>query len=230
MRVGQSAFRPLTESERPVHAGREDVIMRTTTTKTALAVTGAALALPAATLAAGAHPPSPARTILHVPTVGHGSVAAQMQAARRLQLTRELTPRAVRLAGRVAKVRGVEFSPRAERRRLRGEGPGELRRTIRDDRRELAGLRRAAATGTAPVAGGSTASPNLQAIANCESGGDPSANTGNGFYGKYQFTQQTWASVGGSGSPAAASEAEQDARAAQLYAQSGSSPWPVCGR
>lgn len=70
----------------------------------------------------------------------------------------------------------------------------------------------------------------LDAIAQCESGGNPATNTGNGFYGKYQFTQSTWASVGGAGNPAAASEAEQDRRAAMLYAQSGSSPWPVCGR
>jgi Transglycosylase-like domain len=76
----------------------------------------------------------------------------------------------------------------------------------------------------------STASAPLQAIAVCESGGNPSTNTGNGFYGKYQFTMATWQSVGGSGSPAAASEAEQDRRAAMLYARAGSSPWPVCGR
>jgi hypothetical protein len=71
--------------------------------------------------------------------------------------------------------------------------------------------------------------PHLQAIAACESGGDPATNTGNGFYGKYQFTQQTWQSVGGAGNPAAASEAEQDRRAAMLYAREGASPWPVCG-
>jgi Transglycosylase-like domain len=77
---------------------------------------------------------------------------------------------------------------------------------------------------------GSTASATLQAIAACESGGTPSTNTGNGFYGKYQFTQETWQSVGGTGNPAAASEAVQDRRAAALYAQSGGSPWPVCGQ
>jgi hypothetical protein len=78
--------------------------------------------------------------------------------------------------------------------------------------------------------GGATAtSAPLEAIAACESGGDPSTNTGNGFYGKYQFTQSTWASVGGTGNPAAASEAEQDRRAAMLYARTGSSSWPVCG-
>ena len=72
--------------------------------------------------------------------------------------------------------------------------------------------------------------PHLEAIAACESGGNPSTNTGNGFYGKYQFTQETWQSVGGTGNPAGASEAEQDRRAAQLYAQQGASPWPVCGQ
>ena len=83
-----------------------------------------------------------------------------------------------------------------------------------------------AGAATPTVAAGGT----LQAIAQCESGGNPSTNTGNGFYGKYQFTQSTWNSVGGSGNPAAASEAEQDRRAAMLYAREGASPWPVCGR
>ncbi|HEU5143397.1 MAG TPA: transglycosylase family protein [Solirubrobacterales bacterium] len=71
----------------------------------------------------------------------------------------------------------------------------------------------------------------LEAIASCESGGDPTAISSDGSYrGKYQFSFETWAAVGGSGDPAAASEAEQDYRAALLYAQSGSSPWPVCGQ
>jgi hypothetical protein len=77
----------------------------------------------------------------------------------------------------------------------------------------------------------STASPQLQAIAACESGGNPSAIGGGGaFRGKYQFDYGTWASVGGSGDPAAAPEAEQDARAAALLQRSGTSPWPVCGQ
>ena len=69
----------------------------------------------------------------------------------------------------------------------------------------------------------------LEAIAACESGGDPTAVNPAGYYGKYQFDEGTWASVGGSGNPADASEAEQDYRAALLYSQAGSSPWPVCG-
>ena len=70
----------------------------------------------------------------------------------------------------------------------------------------------------------------LESIAACESGGDPTIVSADGTYrGKYQFSFSTWASVGGSGDPAAASEQEQDYRAALLYAASGSSPWPVCG-
>ena len=70
----------------------------------------------------------------------------------------------------------------------------------------------------------------LDSIAACESGGDPTVVDSSGTYrGKYQFDTGTWASVGGSGDPAAAPEAEQDYRAALLYSQSGSSPWPICG-
>jgi soluble lytic murein transglycosylase-like protein len=70
----------------------------------------------------------------------------------------------------------------------------------------------------------------LNAIASCESGGDPTAVSSDGAYrGKYQFDYGTWESVGGSGDPAAAPEAEQNYRAALLYSRSGSSPWPVCG-
>jgi Transglycosylase-like domain len=71
----------------------------------------------------------------------------------------------------------------------------------------------------------------LESIASCESGGDPEAVSSDGTYrGKYQFDEGTWESVGGSGDPAAAPEAEQDYRAALLYSESGSSPWPICGQ
>jgi peptidoglycan hydrolase-like protein with peptidoglycan-binding domain len=70
----------------------------------------------------------------------------------------------------------------------------------------------------------------LARIAQCESGGDPTAVSPGGHYrGKYQFTRATWAQLGGAGDPAAAPEAEQDARAADLLAQRGTDPWPACG-
>ena len=70
----------------------------------------------------------------------------------------------------------------------------------------------------------------LAGIRACESGGNYGAVSANGRYrGAYQFDQQTWQSVGGSGDPAAASPAEQDARASRLRSQRGSNPWPSCG-
>jgi peptidoglycan hydrolase-like protein with peptidoglycan-binding domain len=71
----------------------------------------------------------------------------------------------------------------------------------------------------------------LAAIAQCESGGDPTAVSSTGQYrGKYQFSRTTWRRMGGTGDPAAAPEATQDQLAAKLYALEGASPWPVCGR
>ena len=73
--------------------------------------------------------------------------------------------------------------------------------------------------------------PALEAIAACESGGDPTAVSSTGAYrGKYQFSTATWQAVGGTGDPAAAPEAEQDLRATTLFEQSGPGQWPACGQ
>jgi peptidoglycan hydrolase-like protein with peptidoglycan-binding domain len=72
-------------------------------------------------------------------------------------------------------------------------------------------------------------SATLARIADCESGGDPTAVSADGQYrGKYQFDRATWRALGGSGDPAEATEAEQDERAAALLARSGTAPWPSC--
>jgi hypothetical protein len=71
----------------------------------------------------------------------------------------------------------------------------------------------------------------LARIRACESGSNYQARSASGRYrGAYQFDRVTFASVGGSGDPAAASPAEQDHRARLLLAQRGGSPWPVCSR
>lgn len=54
-------------------------------------------------------------------------------------------------------------------------------------------------------------------VSDCESGGNPRAVNPNGHYGKWQFSQSTWESVGGTGRPDHASEAEQDYRASILW-------------
>ncbi len=70
---------------------------------------------------------------------------------------------------------------------------------------------------------------NWFALAQCESGGNPSAVNPAGYYGLYQFDLGTWAGVGGSGNPIDASSSEQLYRAQLLYASRGAQPWPVCG-
>jgi hypothetical protein len=67
-------------------------------------------------------------------------------------------------------------------------------------------------------------------LAECESNGDWLAATGNGFFGGLQFTQQSWETVGGTGSPAAASRNEQIMRAESLQAEQGWTAWPNCSR
>ena len=109
-----------------------------------------------------------------------------------------------------------------------GEGITNLTMSPAAERR--AAERREAAASEARIAALGVSMDTLEAIASCESGGDPTIVSSDGTYrGKYQFDYGTWASMGGSGDPAAAPEAEQDYRAALLYSQSGTSPWPICG-
>ncbi|MBI1759623.1 MAG: transglycosylase family protein [Actinobacteria bacterium] len=78
----------------------------------------------------------------------------------------------------------------------------------------------------------STSGLNWDALAQCESGGNWSINTGNGFYGGLQFDYGTWLSNGGgvyAQRADLATRAQQIAIGEKLYAARGSSPWPVCG-
>ena len=82
-----------------------------------------------------------------------------------------------------------------------------------------------------PYSAPATGAENLNwaALAQCESGGSPTAVNSAGYYGLYQFSLSTWASVGGTGNPITATPEEQTYRAQILYNRSGASPWPVCG-
>ena len=62
----------------------------------------------------------------------------------------------------------------------------------------------------------------------CESGDDYAADTGNGYYGAYQFSLATWEGLGFSGLPSSASPAVQDEAAQELQARSGWGQWPAC--
>ncbi|WP_328648356.1 transglycosylase family protein [Amycolatopsis sp. NBC_00348] len=63
----------------------------------------------------------------------------------------------------------------------------------------------------------------------CESSGRYATNTGNGYYGAYQFDLPTWRSVGGAGRPDQAAAHEQDYRALYLYRMRGWQPWQCAG-
>ena len=196
----------------------------------AAGATAALLAVPVSP-AGAADPPSPHAEALRAPVAGHLTVAGQMRAAGRGYEQRRLRRVAATLHARTARADGRRPSPP----RLRGDGPAELRDRITSLRRDLraapGGDRVSPARQDAPSSRLPSATVQaLDAIAACESGGNPRAIGGGGLYrGKYQFDTGTWASVGGSGDPAAAPEAEQDMRAARLYARAGATPWPVCG-
>ena len=91
----------------------------------------------------------------------------------------------------------------------------------------------AVATGTPlALAGTASAAPESawDKLAQCESGGNWSINTGNGYYGGIQFNASTWHAFGGEGLPHQASKSEQIAVAERTLAAQGWNAWPACSR
>ncbi|MDG5802033.1 transglycosylase family protein [Streptomyces ossamyceticus] len=116
-------------------------------------------------------------------------------------------------------------------------GKGKHRRPSKTARAiAVAGVTGAAAI-AAPlmVAGSASAATESEwdAVAQCESGGDWSINTGNGYYGGLQFSASTWAGYGGTqyaSTADQASKAQQIAIAEKVLAGQGKGAWPVCGK
>ncbi len=94
-------------------------------------------------------------------------------------------------------------------------------------KRTLAATAQLIAKRTPVVIGGTDAFAQLRF---CEAGGDYTKNTGNGFYGAYQYNLGTWANYGGFARPDLAPPAVQDAKAAATQAARGWNPWPACAR
>ncbi len=91
----------------------------------------------------------------------------------------------------------------------------------------------AVATGAPLVlAGTASAAPDSawDKLAQCESGGNWSINSGNGYYGGIQFNASTWQAFGGEGLPHQASRSEQIAVAERTLAAQGWNAWPACSR
>jgi hypothetical protein len=102
-------------------------------------------------------------------------------------------------------------------------------------RRRVTGV---AVAGVATVAGGMATASSAQAatvwdrVAACESGGNWSINTGNGYYGGLQFSDRTWDGFGGeryASTANRATKAEQITVAQKVLASQGPGAWPTCG-
>jgi hypothetical protein len=93
-----------------------------------------------------------------------------------------------------------------------------------------AGVVAAVVIGTAAPATAASTDDAWYRLRMCESGGNYAINTGNGYYGAYQFDAGTWHAYGGSGLPHQATSAEQDYRAKLLFRARGWAPWPACSR
>jgi len=114
-------------------------------------------------------------------------------------------------------------------------GKGKHRRPSKATRvAALAGVTGVAIAAPLMAAGGASAATASEwdAVAQCESGGNWSINTGNGYYGGLQFSASTWAAYGGTAYASQANQAtkaQQIAVAEKVLASQGKGAWPVCG-
>ena len=199
--------------------------------KISFAITGAAAAtiVAVASGVAAAAPEGPASRV------------ASSQPARTAVDSYGLTQSALQLAQVRTHVVKMDLRKRgAEARRADARRAAARRAAAAQRAAERAAARQAAQQQQQPTAApapsqapsAASGAVNWDAIAQCESGGNWSINTGNGYYGGLQFTQQTWEAYGGlSYAPRAdlASRAAQIAVAEKVYAAGGLGAWPVCG-
>ncbi|MFF4035719.1 transglycosylase family protein [Streptomyces sviceus] len=115
-------------------------------------------------------------------------------------------------------------------------GKGKHRRPSKTTRAAaLAGVTGVAIAAPLMAAGNASAATASEwdAVAQCESGGNWSINTGNGYYGGLQFSASTWAAYGGTqyaSQANLASKSQQIAVAEKVLASQGKGAWPVCGK
>ena len=156
-------------------------------------------------------------------------IASLVRPAERFERAIETHREIARYSAVLTDAKKLEVAPKHNLLERGNVDADELAAAVKPLRERVEKARKAAREPDYGLAGG-VSIETLNAIAACESGGDPTAVNAAGYYGKYQFDTGTWASVGGSGNPAEAPEAEQDYRASLLYSRAGASPWPICGQ
>jgi LysM repeat protein len=115
-------------------------------------------------------------------------------------------------------------------------GKGKHRRPSKATRAiAIAGVTGAAVAAPLMAAGNASAATASEwdTVAQCESGGNWSINTGNGYYGGLQFSASTWAGYGGTqyaSTADQATKAQQIEIAEKVLAGQGKGAWPVCGK
>ncbi|MDX6361946.1 transglycosylase family protein [Streptomyces sp. NPDC058274] len=98
----------------------------------------------------------------------------------------------------------------------------------------LAGVTGVAIAAPLMAAGNASAASTSEwdTVAQCESGGNWSINTGNGYYGGLQFSSSTWAAYGGTSYASTADQASKSQQIAvgeKVLAAQGKGAWPTCG-
>ncbi|MCX5090754.1 LysM peptidoglycan-binding domain-containing protein [Streptomyces sp. NBC_00365] len=112
---------------------------------------------------------------------------------------------------------------------------GKRRRSSKATRvAALAGVTGVAIAAPLMAAGNASAATTSEwdAVAQCESGGNWSINTGNGYYGGLQFSASTWAAYGGTAYAATADQASKSQQITigeKVLAAQGKGAWPTCG-
>ncbi|MFZ0664591.1 MAG: transglycosylase family protein [Acidimicrobiales bacterium] len=178
--------------------------------------------------AAGTLPDGFLRVIVNAgPTPAELAEARRVAAARQAQIVQEqVAQQQAEEAAQAQAAAAAAVQAQAEQRQQEAEAAAAAaqQRAAEEAQAQAAAAARArAAQQTQSVPGGVWAE-----LRDCESGGDWAADTGNGYYGAYQFALATWQGLGFSGLPSEASPAVQTQAAEELQARSGWDQWPAC--
>jgi Transglycosylase-like domain len=146
----------------------------------------------------------------------------------RINATTNLTTR--RIGAGVVVAGGLAVAMLASAAPAAAINPGGGRHRVQVERQQQSVQHQQTPVTTTPVTTSSFVDQELARLRMCESHDNYQDNTGNGYYGAYQFALQTWQDLGLTGRPDQAAPAVQDYAAKVLHSHAGWSPWPACSQ